>query len=315
MNTRKPLDMLAIGLMVVFCLCGGMQQVVLKATGDDISPVLQLALRSGIAALLIGLLALFRGEKLSLSDGSWKPGLVVGVLFTLEYLLLGEALRFTTASHAVVFLYTSPVFTALILHFLEDSERMSLLQCGGITLALAGVALAFLQPEQAGAAANLTDMLLGDTMALCAGAAWGASNVIIRTSTLARTPFKLTILYQLVVAFVLLFAAAVVLGQLKFNPTPQALGSLAFQSVVIAFAAFLIWFWLLSRYQVSRISVLSFMTPLLGVALGGWLLGETIEPGFLFGALLVIAGVILVSGEAWFKQLLGRPSLGLRQKA
>ena len=41
------------------------------------------------------------------------------------------------------------------------------------------------------------------------------------------------------------------------------------------------------------------MTPLFGVALGVWLLGEPLEPGFVVGAVLVLLGILLVNGQAW----------------
>ena len=83
MDTRKALDSRAVGLMVVLCAIWGLQQVVLKATAADISPVLQIGLRSGVAAVLVGALMLWRGERMSLGDGTLKPGIVVGVLFAL----------------------------------------------------------------------------------------------------------------------------------------------------------------------------------------------------------------------------------------
>jgi drug/metabolite transporter (DMT)-like permease len=288
--------------MIIFCLCLAMQQVALKATAQDISPVLQIALRSGIGATLVALYMLLRRERLTFADGNWKPGLVVGVLFALEYWLLGEALRLTSASHAVVFLYSAPVFSALILHFLVHAEKMTALQWSGIALAFCGIAVAFLGPQTPDLVDEASSSMLGDLLALLAGAAWGATTVVIRTSRLARISATQTLLYQLVVAFVLLLISAAALDQWVFNPTPLALLSLGFQSIIVSFAAFLIWFWLLRHYLASRIGVLSFMTPLLGVALGAWLLNEPVESGFLFGALLVIAGIVLVSGDGWLRQ-------------
>ncbi|MFV0486472.1 MAG: DMT family transporter, partial [Vibrio fluvialis] len=141
MTSRKPIDGMALGIMVVFCFTMGLQQIALKATGNDIAPILQIGMRSGMAAVLVMLYVLLRGKKLVFSDGNWKAGLAVGTLFALEYLFLGEALRYTSASHAVIFLYTSPVFSALILHFLIDSERLSPVQWAGILLAFAGIAV------------------------------------------------------------------------------------------------------------------------------------------------------------------------------
>ena len=53
MDSRQPLDARAITLMVVLCAIWGMQQVVLKATAADIAPIMQIALRSGVAAMLV----------------------------------------------------------------------------------------------------------------------------------------------------------------------------------------------------------------------------------------------------------------------
>jgi len=145
----------------------------------------------------------------------------------------------------------------------------------------------------------------GDFLALLAGMAWAATTVVIRCSRLARTSATQTLLYQLVGAFILLMLAAIGLGQTGFNPTRLAWGSLLFQSLVVSFASFLVWFWLLRNYLASRLGVFSFMTPLFGMAFGVWLLHEPLEPSFLVGALLVLAGIVLVSGYGWLKQMLG----------
>ena len=51
---------------------------------------------------------------------------------------------------------------------------------------------------------------------------------------------------------------------------------------------------------------LTFMTPLFGIAFGVWLLDEPLEPSFMVGALLVLAGVFLVNSDGWLKHLLNR---------
>lgn len=302
MDSRKAVDGQAFGLMLIVCAALGLQQVALKATLHDISPVLQIALRSGIAAVLVGALMLWKREWPRRGDGTFAPGLIAGALFGLEFLILGEALRFTSSSHAVVFLYTAPVFTALALHFLIPAERLAPLQWGGILLAFSGIAAAFLGHASPTGGTSL----LGDLLAVLAGMAWGGTTVVIRISKLAQAPARQTLFYQLVVAFVILLISAAALDQMGFTPTPLALASLAFQALMVSFTAFMIWFWLLRKYLASRLGVLSFMTPLFGVALGAWLLDEPVDPGFLTGAVMVIAGITLVSGHQWLKTLLVR---------
>lgn len=302
MDTRKALDARAVGWMVLLCAIWGLQQVVLKATAQDIAPVMQIALRSGLAALLLWGLVRWRGEPLNWRNGTLRPGLVVGVLFALEFLLVGEGLRHTTASHMVVFLYTAPMFAALGLQAKLPNERLGPLQWLGIALAFGGIAVAFLGRTPAGAGGAAASMLWGDFLGLMGGVAWAATTVVVRTSALSSAPPTQTLLYQLVVAFVLLLVAAVAMGQAQVQWSPAVAASLAFHAVVVSFASFLAWFWLLRHYLANRLGVFSFLTPLFGLVLGAWLLSEPLEPRFLLAALPVLLGIILVSGGDWWRQ-------------
>lgn len=305
MDTRQPLNLQSVSLMLLLCLIWSMAQITLKATAADIAPVLQITLRSGIGAVLVALFMRVQQGGIRIARDSWQPGLLVGFLFALEFLLVGEGLRFTTASRIIVFLYTAPIFAALGLHWRLPSERLAGLQWLGIFLAFAGIALTFLGRSAHDPSPAAASTLGGDLLGVMAGAAWGATTVVIRTTRLADLPATQTLLYQLLGGFALLLLCAFALGQTTFNPTPAALASLAFQSVIVSFASFLVWFWLLRHYLASRLGVFSFLTPLFGIVLGAWLLNEPIEANFLFGASLVVIGILLVSGYGWLRHVAG----------
>ena len=281
--------------MLVLCLLWAMQQIALKATAEDFSPVLQIALRSAVAAACVWLYMRYRGERMEFADGIWKPGMVIGLLFGLEYLLVGEGLRLTSAAHIVVFLYTAPIFAALGLHWKLPSERLAPRQWLGIALAFVGIAVAFVVRDGSAPQGDLARMVLGDLLGLLGGLAWGATTVVIRATPLSSLSASQTLMYQLLGAFALLLPSAFLLGQTTFNPTPFVLAEFAFQCFIVSFASFLVWFWLLRHYLASRLGVFSFLTPLFGVVLGAWLLGEQIEPSFVVGACMVLAGIVLVS--------------------
>jgi drug/metabolite transporter (DMT)-like permease len=298
-NTRKPLDSVAVTWMVVLCAIWGLQQVVLKAMAADIAPVMHIGLRSALAAVLVAGLMRWRGERMDLRDGTLRAGLVVGILFALEFVLVAEGLRHTNASHMVVFLYTAPVFAALGLHVRLPSERLGARQWAGIGLAFGGLAWSFLgagfgaagevMPQRAVA------MLWGDMLGLLAGLSWGATTVVVRCSRLAHAPATQTLQYQLIGASGVLLLVAMASDQAGVNFTLQVWVSLAFQVVIVSFASFLAWFWLLRTYVASRLGVFSFMTPLFGMAFGVLLLNEPLEARFLLGALPVLLGVALVN--------------------
>lgn len=70
---------------------------------------------------------------------------------------------------------------------------------------------------------------------------------------------------------------------------------MAYQAVIVAFASYLIWFWLLTRYLANRLMVFSLLTPLFGVAFGVLLLDESLSLTFALAALLLVAGIVLVN--------------------
>ena len=303
---RKALDPKAVGCMLLLCLIWAMQQIVLKATAADFTPIFQLGLRSGGAAVLVVLLMAMRGERITLRDGTLPAGLLVGLLFAMEFLVVGEGLRHTSAAHIVVFLYTAPIFAALGLHLRLPAERLAPLQWLGITLAFGGIACAFLWPGPRTASAVSARMVWGDFLGLLGGVFWGATTVVVRCSRLSAAPATQTLLYQLVVAFVLLTTVAWATGQAHINPIPAVWASLLFQVVVVSFSSFLLWFALLRRYLASRLGAFSFLTPLLGVVFGAWLLNESIEMRFMLGAVPVLIGVVLVSAHQSLAQGLRR---------
>jgi len=217
---------------------------------------------------------------------------LAGVLFGGEFVFIYAGLGHTAASRMVVFIYLAPVFTALGLHALVPGERLAPMQWVGVALAFAGVALAF----SGGFAAAGGGTWLGDLFGVIGAALWGATTVLIRATKLARITATKTLLYQLVVSALMLPLASIALGERGvIAVTPLAVASLAYQGAIVAFASYLAWFWLLTRYLAARLAVFSFLTPLFGVLAGVLVLGESLSPSFAAAALLVGTGIVLVN--------------------
>ena len=292
MEQRKAVDLQASSLMVMLCMIWGIQQVVLKWAADDISPMMQIALRSGLAALLVLPFLKLTHPKDFFAKSYLLPGMWLAFLFSAEYLLVAEALRYTSASHVAVLLYTAPVFVALGMHWKFPTERLSRLQWSGILLAFTGIAFAFLGRESA---PQNKMMLYGDALALIAGFTWALTTISLRMSRLGEAPPTQTLLYQLVGCFILLTPVAYLTGQAEIHWTPVAIGSMVFHVVIMSFISLMLWFWLLRHYLANGLGVFSFLTPLFGMFFGVVLLKEQIEPQFVVGAVLVLIGVMTVS--------------------
>ncbi|TAL94944.1 MAG: DMT family transporter [Paraburkholderia sp.] len=301
-SVRRPPDTVAILLMVVLCAIWGFQQVAIKSANATFPPIFQAGLRSTIATVLVYGWARLRGTPLFRDDGTLGAGLLAGVLFASEFVCIFLGLTLTSASRMAVFLYTAPCFTALGLHWFVAGEHMRRIQWAGVITAFAGMALAFADGFARAGSESHAAMLAGvagDALGVLGGVAWAATTVVVRATKLAHTSASKTLLYQLAVSAVVLLALSVPLGQVHVATiTPLAVASLAYQAVVVAFVSYLVWFWLLTRYMASRLSVFSFLTPLFGVTFGVLLLGESFNLRFLMAAVLVLAGIALVNAPA-----------------
>jgi len=289
---RRALDLRAVALVLLLCAIWGIQQVVMKSVAADVPPIMQLAVRFAGASLFFGLLVASREGRRAFADGTLASGLCLGLIFSLEFVLAGSALAYTTAAHTIVFLYSAPVFTALGLQYLPE-ERLSPRQWVGIAAAFAGIVVAFVGPGARPAAG----LLAGDLLALAGGAAWGFSNVVLRRGRVGNAATAKTVLYQVGVAAIVCYGFARVTGQARLTPSTSAILALAFQTLFISITSYLVWFWLLRHYLTSRLMLLSLLTPLFGVLFGALLLREAIEPRFALGSLLVLGGILVVNGQ------------------
>jgi drug/metabolite transporter (DMT)-like permease len=285
--------------MTSLCVVWGIQQVAIKGVANEISPVLQVAIRSGAAAGLIFLLIILQKTPLRNIANCLVPGGTVGILFGLQFLFVAEGLRYTSASHMSVFLYTAPIFAAMGLQLFRPDERLVAPQWLGIAITFAGICVAFLSGKAS--VGSSSQALAGDIMGLFAGLSWGTTTVLVRCSSLSESPASHTLFYQLAGGFLLLSAYSYFSGQNHFEPGAAGIVSLIFQSAIVGFASYLAWFSLMRKYMASQLGVLSFMTPVFGVITAVFILREQPQPGFILGSILILSGISIVSGWSWFR--------------
>jgi drug/metabolite transporter (DMT)-like permease len=292
-DRRLHLDGIAIGVMLVCCILWGLQQVVVKVTLPVLPPFLQGAIRSAIAALLLWGWSAARGIPLFRSDGTLGAGLAAGLLFGLEFICIYGALPLTDASRVSVFIYMAPFVVALGLPRFVPAERLSTIQMVGLACAFAALAFAF----QEGFTSPRRALWLGDALAIMAALLWGATTLVVRATRLTSTSPEKTLFYQLAVSTAVIYVASLVAGEAWPSTTLPlwAWGSLVFQAVVVAFASYLAWFWLLRHYPATRLSAFSFLTPIFGLVFAALLLGESISARLVIALVFVAIGIWLVN--------------------
>ena len=289
---RKPVDALAVAMMLALCVSWGFQQITIKVAAAGISPIMQAGLRSIIATVLLLVWTQRRRIRLFGRDGTLLAGMAAGALFAAEFVFIYAGLGYTTASRMVVFIYLAPCLTALGLQWFVPGERLNAVQWAGVGLAFLGVVLAFADGFSTAAGSTL----IGDAFGVIGATLWAATTVLVRATKLTSASAAKTLFYQLAVSALALPLVSVAVGEPGvFALTPAVLACIAYQGVVVAFASYLAWFWLLTRYLAGRLAVFSFLTPMFGVAFGVMLLSEPLSAAFIAAALLVAAGIVLVN--------------------
>ena len=225
------------------------------------------------------------------------PGMLTGALFAAEFACLFAGLQYTTASRLTVFVYTSPLWVAAIVPLMVRSERLRPEQWAGVVLAF--VAIVFALRESFVAAPASRDAALmwrGDLLALVAGALWGLTTVVIRTTGLTKVSAEKLLFYQVAVSATVLPFISLALGEAwSFTFSGFAWFSLVLQTIVGAFASYLAWMWLLGRYPATRVSVFVFLTPAFALVFGAWWLGEPITVTLVAALAFVAVGIVLVN--------------------
>lgn len=291
MERKDRIDAFGALVLVVFSFLMGINQVMVKLVNAGFSPVFQAGLRSACALLPVLLYALWARKRLSLTDGSFWPGILCGLFFSAEFLLLFMAFEFTAVSRASVLFYTMPVWVAVAAHFVLPGEQLTPRRGLGLIAAVAGVAWALLDRPESGAESSL----IGDLMCIGGSLCWAGIALTARLTKFSRAEPEMQLIYQLAVSAPVLLVAAPFFGDLVRDVTGLVLGLFTFQVLAVVSFGMLTWFWVLRRYPASDMTAFSFLAPLFGV-LGGWLiLDEPISVSIIGALVLVGAGIALIS--------------------
>jgi drug/metabolite transporter (DMT)-like permease len=290
--SRDYLDLKAVVIIVVLTLLWGFHYTAIKYSNEGISPIFASALRSFIACSCGVVYCLYKKQKLFHTDIMLFHGFVVGLLFGLEFACIYFGLLYTDAARSVVFVYLSPFVVAVGAHFFLKGDRLTFLKTLGLTLAFLGVVIVF----QGRPRAAKPTMFFGDVLQITAAFLWGATTLYIKKYMAERVHPINTFLYQLFFSIPILFLVSLILEPhwiSKINFTVGA--ALFYQSIIIAFISYFIWFWLIHQYSVSRLSAFTFITPVFGVLSGILFVHEELTLSLMVGLPLVCLGILFVN--------------------
>lgn len=291
-ESKDHLDLNAVITLLILTLLWGLNHTAIKYSNQGISPVFASTLRSIIASICGGIYCVRKGQRLFHTDIMLFHGFMVGLLFGLEIACIYFGLLYTDAARSVLFVYLSPFVVAVGAHFFLKGDRLTVLKTMGLVLAFSGIFIVFHGRPKAAKAT----MFIGDILEIMAAFLWGATTLYIKRFMGDRVHPINTFLYQLFFSIPILLVVSLILEPkwiYGFNPYIAA--SLFYQSIIIAFISYFIWFKLIHNYPVSKLSAFTFFTPISGVLFGTLFLGEEFTVSLMVGLPLVCLGIFFVN--------------------
>ena len=293
--SKDYLDLKAIATLVTLTILWGLNYTAVKYSNQGISPIFACTLRSLIASICGVIYCLKVRERLFHTDIMLFHGFMVGLLFGLEFACIYFGLLYTDAARSGVFVYLSPFVVAVGAHFFLKDDRLTLMKTVGLIIAFVGLIIVLLgKPHTA-----KPTMLIGDILEIIAAFFWGATTLYIKRYMAEKVHPINTFLYQLFFSIPILFAVSLILEPTWVSSINLTIAtSLFYQSVIVAFLSYFVWFKLIHRYAVSRLSAFTFFTPIFAVLFGTIFLKEEFTISLMIGLPMVCLGIFFVNWRA-----------------
>jgi drug/metabolite transporter (DMT)-like permease len=282
----RPSDVLEL---VVLAALWGASFLFMRVAAPAFGPVALIAVRVGIAALVLLPVLALRGGLPKLRGRVW-PVIVIGAINSaLPFCLLAYATLSVTAGLAAILNATSPLWGALVAHFwLKD--RLDRGRALGLALGFAGVVFLFwgrasFKPGGAG---------LAVVAALGATLSYGVAASYAKRRLAGVDPLAVAAGSQLAAALLLLAPAAALWPPRPVGST--AWGAVLGLGVACTAVAFVLYFRLIAHVGPARAIAVTFLIPPFAITWGALFLGETLTPRTIAGAAIVLAGTALATG-------------------
>ncbi len=280
--------------LVILALLWGPGAMLIKIAVHDIPPLTLSAVRVGMAAIL--LYGFLRSQKHTLPrwGSAWRHFAVMGLAANaLPYTLFSWGEQYIDSSLASILLGTVPIFTMVLAHIFTQDEHLTLTKVVGVLLGFAGM-IALVGPTLVAGTQATTWGLVAATGA----AASNAVAIVYARKHLRGLPPLVAPTAQLLLATLYLVPLALLIERPYTLPLPPwtAVGALVGLAVLSTALAFVIYYRVMERATATYMSMVTYMIPMVGLALGMLVLHE--RPGWnaFLGFALIILGIMKVNG-------------------
>lgn len=279
-------------LIVWLILCGiwSSTWIFIKIGLDaGLPPVSFAALRFIVAATVLLVILAIQKNSLPRARGVWLLAGLTGLLqFGINYGLLFWGEQHISSGLAAVLQTTIPAFGLVFAKFYLPAEPITLLKFLAILLGIAGVAVIFYeQLELSGAWA------FAGSAAVVAGAACASLASVLTKAYAGEVETSSFLTAQMICGLVPLAAVGFALegNPLSFNWNSTTIFAVLYLALVGSITAFWMFYWLLKNLELTRVMIISLVTPIVAVLIGAAVLGETLPAQTLSGGALIMLSV------------------------
>ncbi len=276
-----------IAWLLILGLTWGSSYLFIKVLVEAVSPAVMVAARFALGAAVLGIILAIRGGRLPKPGRIWLHLSVMSLFVNITpFMLIAWGSRHTDSAMAAVLNGTTPLFTLIFAAAIFRSETFSPARIAGVALGFAGVIAltdgAFSDP---GSATGLGELALL-VSSLCYGFGFAYARRFISGEPLAN------VTAQLMIGTVVTIPIALATGWIRTEHlNPANIGAWIILGIFGTGVAYLFYYSLISQIGATRASLVTYITPVVGLILGWIVLGENLGWAGVLGMFLIIAGV------------------------
>lgn len=279
-------------IYLLICLFWGSSWLVIKLSLEYLNPLFNLGLRFLIAAFSILLVIKWTNTKLDFSKESIKIYFLMGIFsYSLPFYLVYWAEQTIPSSLASVLFGMYPFFIAILSSIFIKEESLTINRILGIFLSFFGIVLIFSD----GLKFDIRSYSYGQLAVIASALMQAGIAITIKKKGGYLNPLSMNFLPLLIASFVLFIFSFQTEDISKNKLTIEPILMILYLAIFVTVFNFTAYYWLMKKINIVLLSLTSFITPVIAVALGILIGKEHLTRNILAGTIMVLLGIIIVN--------------------
>ena len=295
-------DWLLFGLLSLFW---GSSYLFIKIGVQTLQPFTLIALRLFFGTLILAVALRLSGATIPRDRATYGKFVVMAVFsIVIPFSLITWGEQWIDSSLATILQATTPLVTIVIASFVLADEAITVNRLVGLIVGFGGV-IVLLDNGLTGGGGN---SILGEAAILGSSVSYAIGGVFVRARVRGHHP-NVPAFFQVAIALAMVTVLALVFeSPIQLPTTGQAWFAVLWLGIFGSSLAYLIYFRLIHVMGPTRVSLITYVMPIVGIVLGFLVLGERLEPQTFIGAAIILGGVGLVNSRRSSRRIFGRAS-------